>query len=381
MSGKTNITGLFDVSGNLTIRAMGKYLRGELSMAEREIVQKHLDGSPFDREALEGFQKHNSAQVDNEIKALQAEVRQMTEKTPKTGLIRSLKRTYWYAAAAIVVLFGVSAFIIFMVRGPVIQTQLAVNQPDTTAIKAEEPIREDQKQAISENEAVPVTQQVTRINVVEDDAPATGEVLTEVTEAEVAEVLVDYEVIVDAETSAVAENDDDAAEEDVQMEVQAIGGVAVMDERVNSKEKLAGSEKRTGSSNQVLARSAGSNGNTMVTEDEPDTTMIFAVVEIMPEFPGGGYAFYKFLADSIQYPQLAIENKIQGKVYVQFVVEEDGSITDIKVLRGIGGGCDEEALRIIKLMPNWIPGKQNGKPVRVLYNLPIKFNLNKSGNP
>ncbi|NTV83618.1 MAG: hypothetical protein HGA23_04880, partial [Bacteroidales bacterium] len=169
MSGKTNITGLFDVSGNLTIRAMEKYLRGELSMAEREIVQKHLDGSPFDREALEGFQKHSSAQLDNEIKALQAEVRQMTEKTPKTSLFRSLKRTYWYAAAAIVVLFGVTAFIIFMVRGPVIQTQLAVNQPDTTSVIAEEPIREDQKQAISEIEIVPVAPRVSKITIVEDD--------------------------------------------------------------------------------------------------------------------------------------------------------------------------------------------------------------------
>jgi TonB family protein len=361
---------------------MEKYLRGELNMAEREIVQKHLDGSPFDREALEGFQKHSSAQVDNEIKVLQADVRQMAEKTPKAGLIRSLKRTYWYAAAAIVVLFGVSAFIIFMVRGPVIQTQLAVNQPDTKSVMADEPILEDQKQAFSENETVPVTQQVTRINVVEDDAPAIGEELTKVTEeAEVTEVLVDYEVIVDDETGAVAEIAYDVAAEDAQMVVQAIGGVAVTDDRVYNEEKITGSEKRTGSSYQTLARSAVSKGNTMVTDDAPDTNLIFTVVEKMPEFPGGGYAFYNFLADSIQYPQLAIENKIQGKVYVQFVVEEDGSITNIKVLRGIGGGCDEEALRVIKLMPNWIPGKQNGKPVRVLYNLPIKFILNKHGQP
>lgn len=102
---------------------------------------------------------------------------------------------------------------------------------------------------------------------------------------------------------------------------------------------------------------------------------IFQVVESMPEFPGGEEARIQFLRDNIKYPQMARESGIQGTVYVTFVVEPDGRVTNVRVLRGIGGGCDEEAVRVVKAMPRWIPGKQRGKPVRVQFNMPIKFTL------
>jgi protein TonB len=102
---------------------------------------------------------------------------------------------------------------------------------------------------------------------------------------------------------------------------------------------------------------------------------IFMVVEQMPSFPGGMAALMKYLATHIKYPELAKESGIQGRVFINFVVEPDGSISHVKVLRGIGGGCDEEAVRVVKSMPKWIPGKQRGKPVRVSFNLPVKFTL------
>jgi protein TonB len=102
---------------------------------------------------------------------------------------------------------------------------------------------------------------------------------------------------------------------------------------------------------------------------------IFTVVEAMPSFPGGDAARMKFLQDNIKYPQMARESGIQGTVYVTFVVEPNGSVSDVRVLRGIGGGCDEEAVRVIQSMPRWEPGKQRGKPVRVQFNMPIKFTL------
>jgi TonB family protein len=102
---------------------------------------------------------------------------------------------------------------------------------------------------------------------------------------------------------------------------------------------------------------------------------IFTVVEEQPGFPGGDEARIKFLQSNLKYPEEAKELGIQGEVYMTFVVETDGSLTDIKVLRGIGGGCDEEAIRIIKNMPKWIPGKQRGVPIRVQFNLPINFRL------
>ena len=111
-------------------------------------------------------------------------------------------------------------------------------------------------------------------------------------------------------------------------------------------------------------------------DEEAEEVQIFTVVESMPSFPGGEAARIQFLNDNIKYPQMARESGIQGRVFVTFVVERDGSVTDVKVLRGIGGGCDEEAIRVIQNMPKWEPGKQRGKPVRVQFNMPILFKLN-----
>ncbi len=102
---------------------------------------------------------------------------------------------------------------------------------------------------------------------------------------------------------------------------------------------------------------------------------IFTVVENDPEFPGGMEALYKYLQTSIKYPTIAKENNITGRVYVTFVVEKDGSIANPRILRDIGGGCGQEAIRVVKAMPKWKPGKQRGKAVRVQFNLPVSFNL------
>ena len=102
---------------------------------------------------------------------------------------------------------------------------------------------------------------------------------------------------------------------------------------------------------------------------------IFTIVEQMPSFPGGDAALMKYLGNSIKYPAIAKDAGIQGTVFVTFVVDEKGDVKDVKVLRSIGGGCDEEAIRVVKNMPKWSPGKQRGKAVKVQYNLPIKFTL------
>jgi len=110
-----------------------------------------------------------------------------------------------------------------------------------------------------------------------------------------------------------------------------------------------------------------------VTEAVDNT--VFTAVEISPEYPGGEAAFGKFLQKNIRYPTIAKENNIQGKVYIQFVVERDGSLTDIKVLREPGSGTGDEAVRVLKISPHWKPGIQNGKPVRVQYTVPVSFSL------
>lgn len=110
-------------------------------------------------------------------------------------------------------------------------------------------------------------------------------------------------------------------------------------------------------------------------EEEVAEEEIFTIVETNPSFPGGEAKMYKYLGQNMKYPPIARDNNIQGRVYVSFVVEKNGNITDVRVLRGIGGGCDEEAIRVVKAMPKWSAGKQRGKPVRVRFNLPIVFKL------
>ena len=103
--------------------------------------------------------------------------------------------------------------------------------------------------------------------------------------------------------------------------------------------------------------------------------MILGIVERMPEFPGGEDALYDFIAKNLKYPQAAKDSNIQGRVFVQFVVDKDGTIINPKVARDIGGGCGEEALRVVKMMPKWKPGEQYGKKVRVQYVLPVRFSV------
>ncbi|GAB2594047.1 energy transducer TonB [Spirosoma areae] len=110
-------------------------------------------------------------------------------------------------------------------------------------------------------------------------------------------------------------------------------------------------------------------------EAEPKTEGVFILVEQQPEYPGGMEALRAFLRSTLKYPGTAASAGISGRVFVHFVVNTDGSLADIQVLKGIGFGCDEEAIRVIQKMPRWKPGKQSDRAVRVTYNLPISFTL------
>ncbi len=114
----------------------------------------------------------------------------------------------------------------------------------------------------------------------------------------------------------------------------------------------------------------------VVEEEEVDEDVIFTVVEDQPSFPGGEEARRRYLEENLRYPTMAREAGIQGTVFLTFVVEPDGSITNVRVLRGIGGGCDEAAVRAVENMPRWEPGRQRGQPVRVQFNMPVRFILN-----
>lgn len=116
-------------------------------------------------------------------------------------------------------------------------------------------------------------------------------------------------------------------------------------------------------------------GGTGEGKGEDNTVYSTAGVEKYPEFPGGMAAWSKFLQKNLRYPYMAQETGIQGKVYISFVVEKDGSITDVSLMKGIGGGCDEEAMRVIKKSPKWSAGEQNNAKVRVRYSMPINYTI------
>lgn len=128
-------------------------------------------------------------------------------------------------------------------------------------------------------------------------------------------------------------------------------------------------------SGEVVQVAAAGEGPKQAVVVEDNTVYNFVSMENPPAYPGGIEKFYKFLGDNIKYPPMAAENNIQGNVFVSFTVEKDGSLTDIKIDRKLGYGTDEEAVRVLKLSKRWNPGMQNGKPVRVKYNIPIKFSL------
>lgn len=112
-------------------------------------------------------------------------------------------------------------------------------------------------------------------------------------------------------------------------------------------------------------------------EEVVEQELFGMIPETMPSFRGGEQKLFEFIGKNVVYPQEAIDAGIEGKVFVEFYIERDGTVCDAKVLRGIGYGCDEEALRVIGLMPKWSPGKQRGKAVRVRYTLPVNFKLSK----
>jgi len=112
-----------------------------------------------------------------------------------------------------------------------------------------------------------------------------------------------------------------------------------------------------------------------VEEPKEDVDQIFTIVEETATPKGGMAAFYKYVGSKLKYPPQANRMGVEGKVYVEFVINRDGTIVDVKVVRGIGAGCDEEAIRVVEGSPAWNPGKQRGKPVRQKYTLPIQFKL------
>ncbi len=125
----------------------------------------------------------------------------------------------------------------------------------------------------------------------------------------------------------------------------------------------------------VITEAAGIGTKNTTAMEDGNQIVDAIVLEVQPTFPGGMEKFYAYLKKTVRYPSMAQDQGIQGKVFLSFIIEKNGDLTDIKVDRTLGGGTDEEAVRVLKASPRWLPGIQNGKAVRVKYNIPISFNL------
>ena len=134
-------------------------------------------------------------------------------------------------------------------------------------------------------------------------------------------------------------------------------------------------KKTENASPETTTTNSANNTNDLGSLDSEEENDVFTIAEEMPEYPGGEPARVKFLQDNVNYPPSAQKRGIQGTVYITFIVDEKGDVIKAKVLRGVGGGLDEEALRVVKKMPRWKPGKQAGKNVKVRFNMPIRFTL------
>ncbi|MFD2570585.1 energy transducer TonB [Spirosoma soli] len=115
--------------------------------------------------------------------------------------------------------------------------------------------------------------------------------------------------------------------------------------------------------------------NSLAQSDDYLDREVFTIVEKQPEFPGGIQAMWDYLKQNVKYPSEAVKANVKGKSYVSFIVQKDGRLTDFQLVHGLGSGCDEEAMRVIKAMPSWKPGSQSGRLLKVKYTLPVLFGL------
>lgn len=389
------INSLFTASGCLTADALEKLASGTLSPALSRQAEAHIAGCGLCSDALDGimtWQRQNQVSVykdeaeflpssagkseaektfGNKVNHINERLHDRVKFHRETAPVRQKKRIgpvpAWLAVAASVVLFAGIYFILQQNRP--VKENVAVNKAEydemvvlpsasDSLIKSTSPavIAESKPQA--GKRGIPSPAVVNGVITFSND------------EMTVIEQEADYEHKdgISGEVPAPAPGN-----------IGGIGNQPADSDEVS--EKAVITEQTDKSSAQTAAAPSSGNGvaakasKSSSQEEVAEESAVFAIVEQLPEFPGGADKLNRYLTENLHYPAQAKESSISGTVYVQFVVDKKGQISEAKVLRGIGSGCDEEALRVIKAMPRWKPGMQQGKPVKTLFNLPIKFSL------
>lgn len=207
-------------------------------------------------------------------------------------------------------------------------------------------------------------QEMVSVDTTQDEPEPEDEPEDRFEEPEVEEVLPE-EVLNTVKVTEIAIVDDDQVSKEDEVKNQ--------EELTQTETAFGASDFDKGTDDVTVVREV--KNEVVVEEKKPEPEKIFTAVEESPKFPGGDAELYKWLSKNIRYPEMAAQNNIQGRVTVQFVVEKDGSVGEVKVIRGKDPDLDKEAVRVVKSLPKFIPGKMNGQSVRVWYTLPISFKL------
>jgi len=415
MNSEKQIKKLFNSSGCLNTESILAYLENKLTIEDIKIVEGHLSSCEFCADALDGFSGvEDRESIQPALDKINAEImRKVKSRSDKEKILsrkRISRKTWTYVSAAASVILLIGLFFIFnqiikerpdqmamiadsisIEEGSVTETDMPVYEEDSRSSSGEEsetPEHSDQTALV-----------VGGIMVREDEGTGTHEMETEhdgdiTTEElsgadnEIGEIkgieateITRYDVMgVEAQepltglaAGAIQKNEeivlDEVALESPDQAVSVLSGKSTEDNK-NAREKSK--EKKTdryaSARNNREALTAAS-----VVYDEDST--VFTIVEEMPEYNGGVEAIFYYIHDSLNYPETALTEEIEGTVIVSFIVEKDGSLSEIEVFQSLMKECDQEAIRLVTSMPNWIPGKKFGEPVRVFYTLPIEFKL------
>jgi periplasmic protein TonB len=352
---------MFEPSGCLNREAMAALVKDTLPAVLKEVARKHMESCPFCSDALEGYQLSEKdpmlllSTLDNSFQV---------QKTKK----QNRKKIVWLSvsiAASVALLVG----IYLMFPASVSKPQLAENEikrDKSVAQKSVEKV-EPQKEIAVQNKQATVKPSSSK-KTVQFVPPRVKDELSEVQDqvAPVREQPMEAKGKGEVKDSAISTNLADAKFEPAVSDGYFMGKKQGNTPTLNKRAMAYGTRRET------VQGVANLNEKAEEEKNEPTT-----FVEQMPEFPGGEDMLKKFLNEHIKYPQAATEMGISGRVFVNFLVNKQGKISQIKVVRTIGGGCDEEAVRVVGLMPDWVAGKQNGRNVDVYYTLPIVFALSK----
>lgn len=359
----------FYPSGCLTQAAMKGYVEGTLPEKDRTSIEEHLASCSLCRDAMEGLSAmKDPGKFARDVTSLNKRILQSLGSAPPSRPRHVTKkiariRTWTYAATAAVVILFIGAYFLVQqarranqpadlvtvtdtsqqVSGPISLTQPLTEGAENQLYEETMPARDDtfkidRKPEVSSS---PSGKETAEPEIALVSTPGPDESAT-VSEKKAEETII-TENILDQEAQYPESQGQDI------FRGKEIGGV------------VAGSDKVLKT---AIHKSLGQ-----------DKEAIFTMAEQMPQFPGGDDSLAAYIRRNLQYPLQAVTSQTEGTVYVAFVINKTGIPEDAFILRGIGSGCDEEALRLVNAMPPWIPGTQRGKPVRVQYTLPIRFNI------